>query len=211
MPTLSRRELIKFGLGGAAIAACGDIVQAGQPATTTRVQANSGGDFALVNGRFVDGRGVVGSTLTVKNGRVLKIGQAVEPGPGAETIDLGGRTVIPGLFDAHVHYTRAAVNPGYEARRIERAFSIAELQETIARRAESVPPAEFITCVGGWNHTQFAEARRPTKAELDAAAPKHAIYISGTGGGTGAITNSMGEAFFKSKGVNVDAASGAIS
>ena len=117
-------------------------------------------------------------------------------GPDAQTIDLGGRTVVPGLFDAHVHYTRAGVNPGYEARRIERAFSIAELQETIARRAASVPPGEFITCIGGWNHTQFAEARRPTKAELDAAAPKHAVYISGTGGGTGAITNSLGRAFF---------------
>ena len=60
---------------------------------------------------------------------------------GRPTIDLGGRTVVPGLFDAHVHYTRAAVNPGYEARRIERAFSIVELQETIAERAKSVPPA----------------------------------------------------------------------
>jgi predicted amidohydrolase YtcJ len=109
-----------------------------------------------------------------------------------------------------VHYTRAAVNPGYEARRIERAFSIAELQETIARRAQSVPPGQFITCIGGWNHTQFAEARRPTKAELDAAAPKHVVYISGTGGGTGAITNSLGRAFFATKGVNVDEASGVV-
>ncbi len=91
-----------------------------------------------------------------------------------------------------MHYTRAGINPGYEARRIERAFSIAELQEAIARRAESVPPGQFITCIGGWNHTQLAEARRPTKAELDAAAPRHPVYISGTGGGTGAITNSLG-------------------
>ena len=118
--------------------------------------------------------------------------------------------MIPGLFDAHVHYTRAGVNPGYEARRIERAFSIAELQEAIARRAASVPPGAFITCIGGWNHTQFAEGRRPTKAELDAAAPKHAVYISGTGGGTGAITNTLGRAFFDGKGVMVDDASGVV-
>jgi predicted amidohydrolase YtcJ len=125
-------------------------------------------------------------------------------------LDLGGRTVVPGLFDAHVHYTRAAVNPGHEARRIERAFSIAELQEAIARRARSVPPGEFITCLGGWNHTQFAEARTPTKAELDAAAPRHPVYISGTGGGTGALTNSSGRTFFVGKGVNVDEATGVV-
>ena len=129
----------------------------------------------------MDGRGVVASALTIKNGRIVNAAQRL--GPDAQTIDLGGRTVIPGLFDSHAHYTRAGVNPGYEARRIERAFSIAELQETIARRAESVPPGELITCIGGWNHTQFAEARRPTRADLDAAAPRHAVYISGTGGG----------------------------
>src|SRR5262249_3724254 len=102
------------------------------------------------------------------------------------------------------------MNPGYEARRIERAFSIAELQEAIARRAQSVPAGEFITCIGGWNHTQFAEARKPAKAELDDAAPKHPVYISGTGGGTGAITNSLGRAFFVGKGVNVDEATGVV-
>src|SRR6185436_10315045 len=74
----------------------------------------------------------------------------------------------------------------------------------------SVPAGEFITCIGGWNHTQFTEARRPTKAELDAAAPKHPVYLSGTGGGTGAITNSLGRAFFAGKGVMVDEASGDV-
>ena len=109
-----------------------------------------------------------------------------------------------------MHYTRAGVNPGYEARRIERAFSIAELQEAIAKRAASVPPGAFITCIGGWNHTQLAENRRPTKTELDAAAPKHGVYISGTGGGTGAITNSVGRAFFAARGVMVDEATGVV-
>ena len=167
-------------------------------------------DLLLANGRFVDGRGVVGSALTIRNGRIAGVGEARALGSATRTIDLGGRTVVPGLFDAHVHYTRAGVNPGYEARRIERAFSIAELQEAIAKRAASVPPGAFITCIGGWNHTQLAENRRPTKAELDAAAPKHGVYISGTGGGTGAITNSVGGAFFAARGVMVDDATGVV-
>jgi predicted amidohydrolase YtcJ len=158
----------------------------------------------------VDGRGLVGSALTIRNGRIAGVGDARSLGTAVRTIDLGGRTVVPGLFDAHVHYTRAGVNPGYEARRLERALSIAELQEAIARRAASVPPGAFITCIGGWNHTQLAENRRPTPAELDAAAPKHGVYISGTGGGTGAITNSLGRTFFAARGVAVDEATGVV-
>jgi hypothetical protein len=209
---LSRRQWIKGAFGGAAVIVSSRLPNAlAQVSSTAPAQVGSDGDFLLVNGKFVDGRGVVASTLTIKNGRIVRATQsAPQPVPGSTTIDLGGRTVIPGLFDAHVHYTRAGINPGYEARRIERAFSIAELQEAIARRAESVPAGEFITCVGGWNHTQFSEARRPTKADLDAAAPKHAVYISGTGGGTGAITNSLGQSFFAAKGVSVDSTTGVI-
>jgi predicted amidohydrolase YtcJ len=173
-------------------------------------QTNTNPDLILTNGKFVDGRGAVGTRMAIRNGRILSISQNAAPVAGIQTIDLGGRTVIPGLFDAHVHYTRAAMNPGHEARRIERAFSIAELQEAIASRARSVPAGEFITCIGGWNHTQFTEARRPTKAELDAATSSHPVYISGTGGGTGAITNTLGQKFFSGKGVAVDETSGVV-
>ena len=210
---LSRRELLVRAAAGAAattVAVAGGNLVAGSPLANAAAQATSSGDLILANGKFVDGRGQVATTLTIRNGRIVTVGTAAALAPDARTIDLGGRTVVPGLFDAHVHYTRAGVNPGYEARRIERAFSIAELQEAIAERAKSVPPGQFITCIGGWNHTQFAEARRPTKAELDAAAPRHPVYISGTGGGTGAITNALGTAFFESKGVMVETRTGVV-
>jgi len=194
MARMKRRQFLKVSLGAVAVAA----------------QGPPQADLVFTNGKFVDGRGVVGSTITIRNGRIAKVGQAMQLAPDAQRIDLGGRTVVPGFFDAHVHYTRAGINPGYEARRIERAFSIAEFQEAIARRSQSVPPGQFITCIGGWNHTQFAEARRPTMGELDAAASRHPVYVSATGGGTGAITNSAGQAFFASKGVMVDAATGVV-
>jgi predicted amidohydrolase YtcJ len=204
----SRRQLMKLAVTGAAAIAAGRTAKGALQ--TTAPQNSLDGDLVLVNGKFVDGRGQVATTLTIRNGRIAGVGKAVPLAPDARTIDLGGRTVVPGLFDGHVHYTRAGVNPGYEARRIERAFSIAELQEAIAERATSVPPGQFITCIGGWNHAQFAEARRPTKAELDAAAPKHAVYISGTGGGSGAIASSLGRAFFAARGVMVDETTGVV-
>lgn len=205
----SRRDLLQGALVGAA-ACVGSNALAGRMRLEAAQRGVTTADLLLANGRFVDGRGLVGSALTVKNGRIAGVGDARALGPAARTIDLAGRTVVPGLFDAHVHYTRAGVNPGYEARRVERAFSIAELQEAIAKRAASAPPGAFITCIGGWNHTQLAENRRPTKAELDAAAPKHGVYISGTGGGTGAITNSVGRTFFAAKGVIVDDVTGVV-
>jgi len=201
--TISRRQFLGTGMAVAA-SAYGVSVRAQTP-------QNVAGDLILTNGKFVDGRGQSAfSSLTIRNGRILRVGPAGPAAPDARTVDLGGRTVVPGLFDAHVHYTRAGVNPGYEARRIERAFSIAELQEAISRRAQSAPPGEFITCVGGWNHAQLAEKRRPTKAELDAAAPRHPVYISGTGGGTGAIANALARTFLASKNVAVDETTGVV-
>ena len=167
-------------------------------------------DLALTNGKFVDHRGLVGDTLLIGNGRIRHVGSGIRVDRGLATVDLDGRTVIPGFVDAHVHYTRAGVNPGWQERRVERAFSIAELQETLAGKARSVPRGEFITCIGGWNHLQFAEARRPTRAELDEAAPDHAVYLSGTGGGTGAIANSRAAVFFDARGIGVDAETGVV-
>jgi predicted amidohydrolase YtcJ len=203
---LSRRELFERAAAGAVAVAGGTFVTS----TEAAAQNTRPGDLVLTNGKFVDGRGQVGTTLTIRNGRIISVGKPGIVAGDARAIDLGGRTVVPGFFDAHVHYTRAGVNPGYEARRIERAFSIAELQEAIAERAKSAPPGQFITCIGGWNHTQLAESRRPTKADLDAAAPKHGVYISGTGGGTGAITNTLGGTFFASKGVMIDESTGVV-
>jgi predicted amidohydrolase YtcJ len=209
MDAHSRRDLLKTALAGA-VACVGSNALTGDALLDAAQRGGPSADLLLTNGRFVDGRGLVGSALSIRNARIVGIGEARALGPATRTIDLGGRTVVPGLFDAHVHYTRAGVNPGYEARRIERAFSIAELQEAIATRAASVPAGAFITCIGGWNHTQLAENRRPTKAELDAAAPKHGVYISGTGGNTGAMTNSVGIAFLTARGVMVDDATGVV-
>ncbi len=206
----SRRQMIKTAVAGAVAIAGGATPARAEQTTSAAPPTRVVSDFVLSNGKFVDGRGQVATTLTIRNGRIATIGKTGPIAPDARQIDLGGRTVVPGFFDAHVHYTRAGVNPGYEARRIERAFSIAELQDAIAQRARTVPPGQFITCIGGWNYTQFAEERRPTKAELDAAVSGHAVYISGSGGGTGAITNSLGAAFFESKGVAVDTRTGAV-
>ena len=208
---LSRREFMKGAAAGAAFAAGGGALFAGAEAASA---ARGGGarkdnpgagsrDLMLVNGKFVDGRGVVADGLTIKNGRIVDVGRARSLGPGTEKINLKGHTVIPGFVDSHAHFTRTGTNPGYETRWVETAFSIAELQQVIADRAATVPPGGFITAAGGWNQNQLAERRLPTKAELDAAAPNHPVYLNGR-------TNSLGEAFFESRGINVDDVTGQV-
>src|SRR5882762_4525222 len=163
-------------------------------------------DLNLVNGRFLtlDAHNSVVSAIGIRDGRIVEIGRGGALGPCAHTVNLKGATVIPGLIDSHVHFIRCGQNPGHEVRIIETAASVGELQQMIGARIRElkVPAGEFITCVGGWNINGLAEKRLPTLAELDAAAPNHAVYLSTTGTG-GAVTNSLGRTFFQNHGVTV--------
>jgi predicted amidohydrolase YtcJ len=172
-------------------------------------------DFNLVNGRFLtmDERNSVVWGLAIRDGRIVEVGRSGGLGPCTRTIDLNGATVIPGLYDSHVHYIRCGLNPGHEARIIETATSIADLQHLISQRIATlpVPQNEFVTCIGGWNRNGLAEKRLPTPAELDVAAPRNPVYLSETGGGGAAVTNTAGIAFFQSVGVTVNATTGVLS
>jgi predicted amidohydrolase YtcJ len=218
----SRRDFIKgaaVAAGGAVLAgtASGTVVGDAAAAATSSLTKGCDGlqDLALINGKFLtmDDKDRVVSAVAIRNGRIAEVGgHAQAIGPCAQTINLRGATVIPGLIDSHVHFIRCGQNPGHEVRIIETATSIAELQQMIAERIKvlSVAAGEFITCIGGWNRNGLAEKRLPTPAELDAAAPKNPVYLSETGGGGQAVTNTIGRMFFQDKGVNVDPTAGTL-
>jgi predicted amidohydrolase YtcJ len=167
-------------------------------------------NLRLVNGHIVtmDAKNSVVSSVTIKNGRIAAVGHAGDDasGPCTRTINLHGRTAIPGLVDNHNHIVLLGIRPGHDAR-LESAASIADVQQVIRERAATVPPNEFITAIGGWNSVQFAEKRLPTLAELDAAAPQNPVYVQQSFTGPSA-TNSAGKAFFESRGVIVSATGG---
>jgi predicted amidohydrolase YtcJ len=164
-------------------------------------------DLRLVNGKIVtmDARNSVLHSVVIQNGRFDFTGGKLRS--CTKTIDLHGRTAVPGLIDNHNHIVLLGLRPGYDTR-IETAASIKDVQTAIEARAKSVPPGKFITAMGGWNPAQFAEKRLPTLEELDAAAPNHPVllFLAFTGP---AATNSLGKAFFAGKGVEVSA-TGAI-
>src|SRR5262245_29128274 len=221
----SRRDFIR----GAVVAAGGTVLGGAAAAATAAqvtVLGNAPGpmrkgslvcdgsqDLALINGKFLtlDDKNSVVSAVAIRNGRIAEVGRHAQAiGPCAQTINLRGATVIPGLIDSHVHYLRAGTNPGHEVRIIETATSIAELQQMISDRAQTVPLGDFITCIGGWNRNGFAEQRLPTPSELDDAAPRNPVYLSETGGGGQAVTNTSGIAFFQSQGVTVNSMTGTL-
>jgi len=157
-------------------------------------------NLKFVNGKIVtmDQKNSIVSTVTIQNG---VFDDTRKPLPCTRTIDLHGRTAVPGLVDNHNHIVLLGLRPGYDTR-IETATSIADVEEMIGARAKNVPAGAFITAMGGWNPAQFAEKRLPTLAELDKASPDHPVllYFSFTGP---CATNSKGKAFFASKGIEV--------
>ncbi len=68
---------------------------------------SSAGTAAIIKaGRLVDpetGTAKTNQSISVKDGRIVEIGDNVAPLPGAETIDLSNSSVLPGLVDAHNH------------------------------------------------------------------------------------------------------------
>jgi len=153
--------------------------------------------IALVNGRIhtMDGRNSVARAVTIRNGRFITVGDAAPRNiPNMRTIDLGGRTVVPGLIEAHVHIVSLANRPGYHTI-LENTNSIREVQETLAARRKDVPEGQWITSMGGWIPNQWAEQRRPTRRELDDAVPDRPVLLYERFTGP-AITNSAGKKLF---------------
>ena len=166
-------------------------------------------DLRLVNGKIatMDKNNTTVSEVTIQDGRFAYVGKAgsAKLNPCTKVINLGGRTVVPGLIDNHNHIVLLGMRPGHDIR-IETAASIADVQALLKERAKSLPAGAWITTLGDWNIKQFAEKRLPTLAELDAALPNHPYLMNG-GGGT--VANTLGKTFFESKGIMVSPA-GAI-
>jgi predicted amidohydrolase YtcJ len=139
-------------------------------------------DIILWNGKVVtlDGAGAVAEAIAVRDGKILAVGRTADvrgaAGADARAIDLQGRTVIPGLIDSHMHAIRAALFYATEVNWIG-ARSIPDAMARIRAKAQAAKPGEWVIVAGGWTPQQFSEKRRPTQAELVAAAPNNPVYI----------------------------------
>ena len=161
-------------------------------------------DLYLTNGRFFSmidlprsPNGAVESdfnSMRIVGNVISAAGNDLVPPDCARTIDLGGRTVIPGLNDTHMHFIRATLRPGHDVRELELSRSIPEAMEMIATRRVAmedagVPTDQWITFIGGWDPIQWDENVIgsgpgggpafvfPTVEQMDAAAGDYPFYI----------------------------------
>jgi len=142
--------------------------------------------LVLFNGRVhtVDAADRVVEAVAVAGDRILATGSNAQVRPlarGGRAIDLHGRTVTPGLIDAHAHFgSYGATRAGIDCK-AEGMSSIAAIQEAIRARAAAQPAGSWIRG-NGYNHTLLAERRHPNRSDLDAVAPNHPVLLNRTCG-----------------------------
>ena len=137
-------------------------------------------DTILINGKLVVYGTEPAQALAVREGKIAAIGDVPSiialAGPLTRVIDLRGRTVIPGLIDSHIHAIRAGLGYSTEVQWLG-VRSLKDAMDRLRVAAKTAPRGSWLVVAGGWTPRQFLEDRRPTQAEVAAAAPNHRVYI----------------------------------
>lgn len=143
--------------------------------------ASNAADLILLSGKLWDGKELRGrQAIAVGAGRILATGTNREAQKHqsdlTKLIDVGGRTVMPGMIDSHIHAVRAGLRWNSDVR-WDGLSSRTDALALIARAADGRDPDQWIAVVGGWNPHQFTESRPLSRRDLDEAAPKHPVFI----------------------------------
>jgi predicted amidohydrolase YtcJ len=142
-------------------------------------------DVIFINGKIVtvDKAGSIVSAVAVKDGKIMAVGKDADirklAGSSTKIIDLGGKTVVPGLIDAHTHPVETMylstdfVNCRYPG--------VPSVKQALRNMTDSVKTAKkgqwiLAACVSA-SQTKFAEKRMPTLAELDSISPDNPLVV----------------------------------
>ena len=121
----------------------------------------------------------VAQAIAVKDGRIAFVGSTrgamALAGSDTRTLDLEGRTVIPGMVDAHGHL----LGLGRALRNVDLVgtHSYEEIISRVRERAGEVPPGQWIRG-RGWDQNDWAEMSFPTHEALSRAVPDHPVYLT---------------------------------
>lgn len=138
-------------------------------------------DLILHNARIhtVDKAFSTARAVAIRGERIVAVGEEADvlkhAGPDTQRIDLGGRTMVPGLIDNHLHMAFAALNR--PAVKLLVARSVADVQRAIGERVAATPSGRWVVASSGWHESLLAEGRLPTRHELDRVSPDHPVFI----------------------------------
>ncbi|GAB2825736.1 amidohydrolase [Ferruginibacter profundus] len=135
--------------------------------------------------------------VAIKDGIILAVGNskkilAAYKNTGTQLIDAGGKTVVPGLNDSHIHIIREGLHYNAELR-WDGVKTLKRAMEMLKEQAARTPDGVWIKVIGGWNEYQFEEKRQPTLEEINEAVPDKPVFI----------TYLYGKAFLNKKGIEV--------
>lgn len=142
----------------------------------------------LVNGRVltVDAADRVAQAVGIAGNRIVAVGTTAEveriAAPDARRIDLAGRTVTPGLLDAHIHFSGGGADRLYV---LDLSYptvkSITDVATAVRAKAATTPKGTWIQG-RGWDEGKLAERRVITAKDLDAASPDNPVVLTQTTG-----------------------------
>lgn len=165
---------------GAAFAGCVMplLLMHAAPAQESQTEA---ADLVLKNGNIVtvDAAFSTVSAVAIDEGKFVAVGTDEEisafEGDQTQVIDLGGKTVIPGLLDNHLHQMRAALNAPLVS--LLEARSIGDVVQAIGERVEQTAPGEWVQASSAWHESTLEEGRLPTRQDLDEVSPGNPVFI----------------------------------
>ena len=116
--------------------------------------------------------------IALSGSRIAALGTDEEIRPllafSGSSVDLRGRTVLPGFIDSHVHFVLFALN--LQRVDLSGAESKAEVLERVKASAQATPPGDWILGAG-WDRNLWEETVFPTKEDLDAVVPRHPVAL----------------------------------
>jgi len=145
-----------------------------------RTNPQEAAELVLRDGHIVtmESANPAAQAIAVKAGRIIAVGTNEEiqkrVDAGTQIIELGGKTVVPGMIDAHTHF----LGIGSRTMRIDASgASKEEIIKRVAARAAQAKPGEWIQG-RGWDQNNWPVKVFPGKAELDAVARQNPVYLS---------------------------------
>lgn len=160
---------------------------------TVTAQPKPVADLIVTNAKVwtVDDAHPQAQAVAVLGDRIIAVGTSSEidalRGPYTKIIDAGGKLLMPGFNDAHVHFVGASMD--MESLHLKDASSVDEFVHRIREQVNKTPKGQWVLG-GGWDETKWTPPNLPTKELIDSFTPDTPVFVNRYDGHMG-LANSV--------------------